>query len=59
MKRLGVDIPVSSTDSIARLLEREVDASAIKQLVSVNRGKAPSVSWKSLRRALHGKTLGN
>ena len=59
MKRLGVDIPVSSTDSIARLLEREVDASAIKQLVSVNRGKA-SISELEIPKEspLHGKTLG-
>ena len=40
MKRLGVDIPISSTDSIARLLEREVDTSSIRQLLSLNRGKA-------------------
>ncbi len=40
MKRLGVDIPISSTDNIARLLEREVDTSAIKQLLSINRGEA-------------------
>lgn len=39
MKQLGVDIPVSSTDNIARLLEREVDVSAIKQLMSLNRGE--------------------
>lgn len=59
MKRLGVDIPVSSTDSIARLLEREVDASAIKQLVSVNRGKA-SISELEIPKEspLHGKTWG-
>lgn len=40
MKKLGVDIPISSTDSIARLLEREVDASTMKQLLSINRGEA-------------------
>ncbi len=40
MKQLGVDIPISSTDNIARLLEREVDTSAIKQLVPLNRGIA-------------------
>ncbi len=39
MKKLGVDIPISSTDNIARLLEREVDAAAIKQLISLNRGE--------------------
>ena len=40
MKQLGVDIPISSTDNIARLLEREVDTAAIKQLMSLNRGEA-------------------
>lgn len=40
MKKLGVDIPISSTDSIARLLEREVDASMIRQLITLNRGEA-------------------
>ena len=40
MKQLGVDIPISSTDNIARLLEREIDASAIKQIMSLNRGEA-------------------
>lgn len=39
MKQLGVDIPVSSTDNIARLLEREVDISSIKQIMSLNRGE--------------------
>ena len=39
MKQLGVDIPISSTDNIARLLEREVDTSAIKQLMSLSRGE--------------------
>lgn len=39
MKELGVDIPVCSTDSIARLLEREVDTSAIKELIALNRGE--------------------
>lgn len=40
MKQLGVDIPISSTDNIARLLEREVDTAAIKQLLALNRGQA-------------------
>ena len=34
MKQLGVDIPISSTDNIARLLEREVDSARIKSLLS-------------------------
>ncbi len=40
MKQLGVDIPLSTTDNIARLIEREVDCSAIKQIMSLNRGTA-------------------
>lgn len=40
MQRLGVDVPVSSTDILARTLEREVDASAIQSLISLNRGEA-------------------
>ncbi|MEG2852339.1 MAG: TrkA C-terminal domain-containing protein [Hydrogenoanaerobacterium sp.] len=40
MKQLGVDIPISSTDNIARLLEREVDSAAIKQVISLNRGES-------------------
>ena len=40
MKLLGVDIPISSTDNIARLLEREVDTARIKSLLSLNRGEA-------------------
>lgn len=40
MKRFGVDIAISSTDNIAKLLEREVDTSAIKQLLSINSGEA-------------------
>ncbi len=40
MKKLGVDIPISSTDNIARLLEREVDTARIKSLLSLNRGEA-------------------
>ena len=40
MKKLGVDVPVSSTDILARTLEREVDASAIQSLISLNRGEA-------------------
>ena len=40
MRQLGVDTPVSSTDILARTLEREVDASAIQSLLSLNRGEA-------------------
>lgn len=40
MKKLGVDIVISATDSIIKLLEREVDHSAIKELIPLNDGKA-------------------
>lgn len=40
MRQLGIDIAISSTDNIARLLEHEIDASSLRQLVSVNHGEA-------------------
>ena len=40
MKQLGVDIPISTTDNIARLIEREVDLSGVKELLSINRGES-------------------
>ena len=40
IKLLGVDIVISATESIIALLEREVDHSAIKELIPLNDGKA-------------------
>lgn len=40
MKQLGIDITISSTDNIVRLLEHEVDTANIKKLVAINRGEA-------------------
>lgn len=40
MKRLGVDIVISATDSIIGLFEREVDHRAIQELIPLNDGKA-------------------
>lgn len=40
LKMLGVDITVSSTDSIARLIEREVETDAIHHLMSIAGGDA-------------------
>ena len=58
MKQLGVDIPVSATDSIARIIEREVDASAIRQLLSLNRGEASLIEFQLPERYQYqGKTL--
>lgn len=39
MQTLGIDNVINSTDSIASLIEREVDTSRIKQLLSLNRGE--------------------
>ncbi|MDD3428518.1 MAG: TrkA family potassium uptake protein [Oscillospiraceae bacterium] len=36
VKQLGVDIAISSTDNITRLLEREIETSAIQQLMSLS-----------------------
>ena len=57
-KQLGVDIPISSTDNIARLLEHEVDSAVIKELMSLNRGEA-SLNELELPKnyKLHGKVL--
>lgn len=40
LKKLGVDIAVSATDNIARLIEREVETAAIRQLLSLAGGTA-------------------
>lgn len=39
MKVLGIDNVINSTDSIASLIEREVDTSKIKQLMQLNDGE--------------------
>ncbi|WMJ23816.1 NAD-binding protein [Paludicola sp. MB14-C6] len=58
MKQLGVDIVISSTNNIVHLLEREVDTSMIKQLVSISHGEA-SICEVNLpdNYALNGKKL--
>lgn len=40
MKLMGIDNVINSTNSIASLIEREVDTSKIKQLISLNHGDA-------------------
>ncbi len=57
-KRLGIDIAVSGTDYMVRLLEREVEFSEIRQLASLNKGEA-SISEIKLPTdfPLSGKTL--
>lgn len=46
MKQLGVDIPVSSTDALARILEREIETAAIRQLLRFNRGESSLVEYQ-------------
>lgn len=58
LRSLGVDIIISSTDSIARLLEHEVDTSNIKQLVMINHGEAAICETQLPDNyRLHGKRL--
>lgn len=38
IKALGIDTVINSTDSIASLIEREVDAARIKQVLQLNNG---------------------
>ena len=40
MKQLGIDIIVNTTDNIARQLERELDVTKIKQIMTVHKGEA-------------------
>ena len=40
LRRLGVDIAVSSTDNLARILEREVETAAIQQVLNLAGGTA-------------------
>lgn len=40
MKRLGIDIAVSSSGIIAKLIEQEVDDTAIRLISNLNRGEA-------------------
>lgn len=40
MQALGIDNVISSTDSIVSLIEREVDTSLVKQVLSLNGGAA-------------------
>lgn len=40
MRQMGIDIAVSATDSIARLIEREVDLAQFRQVIALNQGEA-------------------
>lgn len=39
MKQLGIDITVNTTDNIARSLEREIDLSRIRQVMTLHKGE--------------------
>lgn len=58
MRQLGIDIAISSTDNIARLLEHEIDAASMRQIVSINHGEA-SICEVALPEnyKLHGRKL--
>lgn len=58
IRKLGIDNAISSTDNIARLFERELDAKNIKQLISLNKGES-SISEIHLPKnyKLNGKLL--
>ena len=40
LKQLGVDIAISSTDNIARMIEREVETDAVRHVMSIAGGDA-------------------
>lgn len=58
MKKLGVDIPISSTDTLANRLEREVSVSAIKQVLQLDEEDA-SINQIVIPKdsVLHGKPI--
>ncbi len=58
LKELGVDIVISATDNIIKLLEHEVDLSAMKELIELN-GDEASLMELTLPKnyALDGKRL--
>ncbi len=58
LKMLGVDIVVSSTDNIARLIEREVETAAIRHLLSLDSGTTSLTQIEVPSTFMHdGKTL--
>lgn len=58
LRRLGVDIAVSSTEIIMRLIEQEVESTGMRLLATLNRGKA-AISTVTLpeNSALDGRML--
>ncbi|MCI8501929.1 MAG: TrkA family potassium uptake protein [Oscillospiraceae bacterium] len=59
MKQLGIDIIVNTTDNIARSLEREIDLTKIKQIMTLHRGEVSidEISLPEDHYPLAGKTL--
>ena len=58
LKMLGVDIAVSSTDNIARLIEREVETATIRQVLSLAGGTTALTEVTVPEHfAYHGQTL--
>lgn len=59
MKQLGIDITVNTTDNIARSLEREIDLTKIKQIITLHKGEASieEISIPDKNYPLAGKTL--
>ncbi len=58
LKTLGVDIVVSSTDNISRLIEREVETDAIRHLLSLDSGTTSLTQIEVPKTFMHnGKTL--
>lgn len=60
LRKLGVDIAVSSTDNLARILEREVETAAIQQVLSLAGGTATLIEIQIPEEfKYHGKSLAN
>ncbi len=59
MKQLGIDITVNTTDNIARSLEREIDLTKMKQIITLHRGEVSidEITIPSENYPLAGKTL--
>lgn len=59
MKQLGIDITVNTTDNIARSLEREIDVSKVKQIMTLHKGEVSidEVTIPDKEYPLAGRTL--
>ena len=57
LKQMGIDITISSTDNIARLLEREVETDNIKQLIGITGDNSINEILINEKFPFNGKTL--